>query len=88
MSEVTHPLPRLVMIRSKYLIFEILSYAAHRTASLTQFLSRLSHSFAKVLIANYKIYQRILKLRPAIDLRPNYLIRCDIAQCYDIVSSK
>ena len=88
MSEVTHPLPRLGKVRSKYLIFEILSYAGHRTTSLTHFLYRLSHSFAKVLITNYKIYQRILKLRPPIDLRPNYLIRCDIAQCYDIVSSK
>ena len=82
MSEVTHPLPRLVKIRSKYLIFEILSYAGHRTTSLTQFLYRLSHSFALVLIANYKIYQRILMLEPAIDLRPSYIIGCDIAQCH------
>ena len=40
-----------------------------------------------MLIANYKIYLRIVKLEPAIDLRPSFLISCDIAQCYEIVSS-
>ena len=86
-GQVTLYLPRLAKIRSKYLIFEVLSYAGHRTASLTQFLYRLSHSFAQVLIANYKIYLRILKLEPEIDIRPSYLISCDVAQCYEIVSS-
>ena len=40
-----------------------------------------------MLIANYKIYLRIVKHEPAIDLRPSFLISCDIAQCYDIVIS-